>query len=177
MLGRVLRDYRVRTGLKVAQLAALAEIRRETLSRIEAGRSRVAADTLIKLTDLITVPPTEWVRPWVEEESRLRALLFITRHLIDRGELDSVRLIFERVRTLTRLSPNHLRGEVYHQWAAHYPQSFDRGQKELEEGVGEHAWVNCRVVRQGEGHPVWRDSVRAACGHSGEAHADAAAGR
>lgn len=116
MLGRVLRDHRVRTGLKVAQLAALAGIRRETLSRIEAGRTRVAADTLIKLTDLITVPPTEWVGPWVEEETSLRALLFITRHLIDRGELDSVRLIFERVRTLARLSPNHLRGEVYHQW-------------------------------------------------------------
>jgi len=116
MVGRVLRDHRVRAGLKVAQAAVLAGMRRETLSRIEAGRTRVATDKLMKLTDLITVPPTEWVRPWVEEETSLRALLFVTRHLIDRGELDSVRLILDRVRTLARLSPNHLRGEVYHQW-------------------------------------------------------------
>ncbi len=116
MLGQVLRDHRIQKGLKVAQLAALAGVRRETLSRIEAGRSRVAAEILVKLTDLITLLPSEWVGPWLEEETNLRALLFVARHLIDRGELDCVRLILGRVRTLARLSPHHLGGEVYHQW-------------------------------------------------------------
>ncbi|MDA8344405.1 MAG: helix-turn-helix domain-containing protein [Thermaerobacter sp.] len=116
MLGQVLRDARLRSGLKVAELAALAGIRTESLSRIEAGKQQVAASTLVALSDLIKLPASEWIDPWLEQEARLGSLVQVARHLINGGDLPNALLVLKRARALACFSPHHFRGEVYHQW-------------------------------------------------------------
>ena len=117
MLSSILRQYRIQRGLRVADVAASIGIERESLSRIEAGKSPVGVKTLLALASFITVPTDEWLEPWLSEESRLHPLTVVAKHFIDRGDLDHAGRVFQRIRTLVRLD-RHPRdkGEIYHQW-------------------------------------------------------------
>lgn len=116
MLGQIIRDYRLRSGLTLAELATSDGIRRESLSRIEAGKQQIGIGTFLTLSDLLMIPATEWVANWVEEETRLPPLLRVARHLLDREDFSNARLVLRRARTIARHQRHHLRGEVYHQW-------------------------------------------------------------
>jgi len=116
MLGRMVREHRLRSGLSVAQLAASAGIRRESLSRIESGKKQVGAETLMRLADQVTLPASEWVSAFLAQETRVHPLLIVARQLIDRGDLGNASLVLRRARILIHLGRHHRqRGEVYRQ--------------------------------------------------------------
>lgn len=113
MLGSLLRSYRLRTGLTISQLARTAGISRQYLSDIEAGKRLIGVETFLGLTDLLTVPRSEWLGPLLALETRLRPLLRVADRLIDRGDFEGGLLALKRVQALSRVSRRY-QGHVYH---------------------------------------------------------------
>lgn len=117
MLSSVLRQHRIQRGLKVTDVAASIGIKRESLSRIEAGKSPIGVETLLALANFITVPVDEWLEPWLLEESRFHPLTVVARHFIDNGDLQHAGRVFRRIRALIRFERKpHGKSEIYRQW-------------------------------------------------------------
>ena len=117
LLSQLLRDARRRQGLTIAELADLAGLKRESLSRIETGKQAIGIGTLQRLADLITLPTSEWVECWLEDETRLRPLAQIARYLVDRGDLENASKVLRKIRGLMKLDRHgRSRGELYRQW-------------------------------------------------------------
>lgn len=117
MLGRILRAYRLRSGFKAADVADSLGIRPESLSRIEADDQSIGISTLLALTALIKIPPSEWVGPWLDRETRLRPLMEVARHLIDQNDVQNARHVLRKVRSITHARRHqNYGGEVYRQW-------------------------------------------------------------
>lgn len=104
LLGSRIRTYRERSGLTIAQLAALADVAPTTLADIERGKGNPRYDTLCNLSAGLGLPITVLVQ---YEDMMLRdiyiesakELLILFNELTDaeRKKLNQLIIIFQRI--------------------------------------------------------------------------------
>ncbi len=97
-IGSRLRLARENAGLSQGQVARLLELHRPTVSQIEAGRRRVAADELARFVEIYDVS-TEWLvhgaSPGSDDRIELAARELVK---LDREDLDRVVQLIRSVR-------------------------------------------------------------------------------
>jgi transcriptional regulator with XRE-family HTH domain len=94
-----LRAARAQAGLKQNQVARLLKMHRPTISEIEAGRRRVAAEELARFADLYRVS-IEWLTR-AEETGTDPAVELAARELV-KLKPDDLNMVLKLLRTLRR---------------------------------------------------------------------------
>ena len=104
LLGSRIRTYRERSGLPIAQLAALADVAPTTLADIERGKGNPRYDTLCNLSAGLGLPITVLVqyedmmlRDIYIESAKELLILFNELNDEERKKLNQLILIFQRI--------------------------------------------------------------------------------
>ena len=104
LLGSRIRTYRERSGLTIAQLAALADVAPTTLAELERGKGNPRYETLCNLAAGLGIPITVLVqyedmmlRDIYIESAKELLILFNELNDEERKKLNQLILIFQRI--------------------------------------------------------------------------------